>query len=132
MDLTDFKPKTDTIEVIIKNPSTEEPLKDDDGKEFTILVAAPHTGEFKESQQINMDMWLNKTQKGKKKNPTLVEIEKATSEHLARITKKWYLLYDKTQPKLTVEKATEIYSELFWIRDQIQEAIDESLDFTKV
>ena len=132
MDLTDFKPKTDTIEVILKNPSTDEPLTHDDGKDFYIIVAAPHTGEFKESQQVNMDMWLNKTQKGKKRNPTLVEIEKATAEHLARITKKWDFLYNKEKPKLTVDKATEIYTELFWIRDQIQEAIDESLDFTKV
>ena len=133
MDLTDFKPKSDTVEVILRNPSTLEPLTHDDGKEFSITVAAQHTKEFKDSQQVNMDLWLNISEKSKKKkNPTLSQMEKATSEHLARITLDWDLLYNKEKPKLSLKKAEEIYSELPWIRDQIQEAIDDSVDFTTV
>lgn len=131
MDLTDFKPKSDTVEVILYNPSTEEPLTHDDGTEFSITVAAPHTKEFKDSQQLNMDMWLNLNQKSKKKkNPTLAQMEKATSEHLARITLSWDFKYDKDTPKLSLKRAEEIYTEMPWIRDQIQEAIDDSVDFT--
>ena len=132
MDLTDFKPKSDSVTVTLKHPNTGEPLSYDDGKEFNITLHASHTKEFKESQQKNIDIWLNNSQKKNKKNPTLMEIEQATSEHYARITTSWDLLYNKAKPKLSVEKAKEIYMEYFWIRDQIQEALDDSVDFTTV
>ena len=43
----------------------------------------------------------------------------------------WNITYNKEQPKFSVSKAKEIYSEVFWIRDQIEEAVSNSLDFTK-
>jgi hypothetical protein len=132
MDLTDFKPKSDIIEVILKNPSTDEPLTYDDGTEFSIKVHAGHTKDFKESQQQNIDMWMSKSQKGKKKNPTLAEIESATIEHMARITVEWDFLHDKKKPKLTLDTARSIYSDISWIKDQIQEALEDSVDFTMV
>ncbi len=41
------------------------------------------------------------------------------------------ITYNSEKPKLTVAKAKEVYSDIFWLRDQIEEALTESLDFTK-
>jgi hypothetical protein len=38
MDLMNLIPTTDAIEVVIKHPSTFEPLLNDDGTEMTITV----------------------------------------------------------------------------------------------
>jgi len=53
-------------------------------------------------------------------------------ELLAKTTKEWNLTFDGEQPKFTVAKAKAIYSEVFWLREQIEEALNTSLDFMKV
>ena len=115
MDLKNIKPKSDTIKVELYHPGTNEPLAYDDGKQFTVTLYAPHTKEFKASQQINVDKWMKMQEKNSKKKPTMAE---------------WDFLYDNKVPKLSVSKAVELYTELFWMKDQIQEALEDSVDFT--
>ena len=50
---------------------------------------------------------------------------------LSKITSEWNITYNKEQPKLSVSKAKDLYDEVFWIKDQIEEALADSLDFTK-
>ena len=62
---------------------------------------------------------------------TAQEMEKATLDMLSKITSEWNITYNKEQPKLSVSKAKNLYDEVFWIKDQIEEALADSLDFTK-
>ena len=62
---------------------------------------------------------------------TAEEIEEATLETLAKTTKEWNITYGGEVPKLSVAKAKEIYDSVFWIKAQIEEAIESSLDFMK-
>lgn len=129
MDLSDLKPTSDTVTAYLYHPQTGEALEYDDGTQFTITVYAPHSKEYKESQQKNVDFFQKRKTKD---NPTLMEMENAVISHMARITTEWDFLYHDEKPKLTYEKAREIYTDLFWVRDQIQEALDSNQGFTTV
>jgi hypothetical protein len=59
------------------------------------------------------------------------EIEDATLTLLSRVTASWDITYGGEKPKLTVAKARELYDQVFWIKDQIEGALADSLDFTK-
>jgi len=132
MDLSELKPASDTVEVTIKHPSTFEPLENDDGSEMTITVYAPHSKEYKAVVHEQTNRRLKKAQKNKGQiDITAEEVESGSIELLAKATKDWNITYGGEKPKLTVAKAKEIYNEVFWIREQIEEGVQDSLDFTK-
>lgn len=131
MDLKNLKPKSETVEVILVHPNTLEPLMNDGSDtEMSITVYAPHSAEYKKVIHEQTDRRLQKIQKSKKVQLSSSELEEGAIDLLARVTKEWDISYDGVSPKLTVDKAKEIYSEFFWIRSQIEEAIEETLDFT--
>ena len=131
MDLLDLTPKSDEIVVAIKHPATGEPLKNDNESEMTITIYAPHSKEYKKVLHEQTNKRLKKMQSKGDKDITAEEIEEATLEALAKTTKEWNITYGGEMPKLTVAKAKEVYETVFWIRSQIEGAIEDSLDFMK-
>lgn len=131
MDLKDLKPKSDTVEVEIVHPNTLEPLKNEDGSTMTITMYAPHSKEYKAVVHEQTNKRLKQSQKNKRMELTAEDLERAGLELLAKATKSWNITFGGKQPKYSVDAAIDIYDEVFWIRDQIEEAINESLDFTK-
>lgn len=131
MDLKDLTPKSDEIVVVIKHPATGEPLKNDDKSEMTITIYAPHSKEYKKVLHEQTNKRLKKMQSKGNKDITAEDIEEATLEALAKTTKEWNITYGGEAPKLTVTKAKEVYEDVFWIRSQIEEAVEDSLDFMK-
>ena len=134
MDLMNLIPTTDTIDVVVKHPSTYEPLLNDDGSEMTITVYAPHSKEYKAAVHEQTNIRLKQMQaKGNKANAiTAEELEVATIKMLAKTTKDWNITFGGEQPKFTVEAAKKLYEDVFWIKDQIEEAVTESEVFTQV
>ena len=132
MDLKDFTPKSDTIIVTIKHPTTGEILTNDDGSEMTISRYAPHSKEYKAVVNKETDKKLKASQGKKKFNLTAEDIETVTLTLLAETTFDWNITYGGEQPKFSVGAAKELYAEVFWIKDQVEEAESEYLDFTKV
>ena len=130
MDLMDLKPKSDTIEVILKHPNTLEPLTNDDGSEMTVTVHAQHSKEYRGAVHDQQDRRIAKLQKTSNNKYTSAELETDTIDLLGKVTKGWDITYGGDKPKLTAAKAKEVYSEVFWLRSQIEEALSESLDFT--
>lgn len=130
MDLMDLKPKSDTIEVILRHPNTLEPLTNDDGSEMTVTVHAQHSKEYRGAVHDQQDRRIAKIQKTSNNKYTSAELETDTIDLLAKVTKAWDITYGGDKPKLTPAKAKEVYSEVFWLRSQIEEALSESLDFT--
>lgn len=131
MDLANLKPTSDTVEVILTHPTTFEPLTNEDGSEMYITVLAPHSKEYKAIVHEQTNRRLKQAQKTKRFEMTAEELEEGSIDLLAKSTKEWKITYDGEEPKLTLAKAKEIYSEMFWIRNQIEEAVADSLDFTK-
>ena len=131
MDLKDLTPSSDTVDVSIVHPTTFEPLNNEDGSPMTITMYAPHSKEYKAAVHEQTNRRLKQAQGKKKVEFTAEDLENATLELLAKTTKDWKITYDGKKPRFAVDKAKEIYAEVFWIRDQIEEAVSNSLDFTK-
>ena len=131
MDLMNLKPTSDTVEVTLTHPNTGDVLKNDDKSDMTITVYASHSKEHKTVLHEQTNKRLKAMQAGKKQDFTAQDIEEATLVLLSKITASWNITYGGENPKLSVAKAKEIYDEVFWIKAQVEEALADSLDFTK-
>jgi len=131
MDLKDLTPSSDTVDVTIVHPTTFDTLNNDDDTPMVITVYAPHSKEYKAAVHEQTNKRLKQAQSKKKVDITAEDLEEATLELLAKTTKGWKITYGGSKPKFSTLKAKEIYTEVFWIRDQIEEAIANSLNFTK-
>tara|TARA_B110000858_G_scaffold60708_1_gene70583 strand:- start:86 stop:484 length:399 start_codon:yes stop_codon:yes gene_type:complete len=131
MDLKDLTPNLDDVIVTIKHPTTGDVLKNDDGTDMTITVLAPHSKEYKKAQHEQISKRLKKAQKSKSQDVDYSDIEEATLEVLAKVTKAWNITFGGEKPELTVAIAKSIYDEVFWIKNQIEEEVSDSLDFMK-
>ena len=131
MDLKDLTPTSDTVDVNIVHPTTLEPLLNDNSDPMVITMYAPHSKEYKAAVHEQTNKRLKQAQSKKKVDLTAEDIEDATLDLFAKTTKSWNITYDGKEPDFSVSKAKEIYSEVFWIRDQIDEAVSNSLNFKK-
>ena len=131
MDLMNLKPTSDTVEVKLVHPNTGKTLKNDDNTDMTITLYASHSKEHKAVLHEQTNKRLKAMQSGKKQDFTAQDIEEATLTLLSKITAEWDITYGGEKPKLTVDKAREIYDEVFWIKNQMEDALADSLDFTK-
>ena len=133
MDLMNLIPTTDDIEVVIKHPATFEPLLNDDGSEMTITVYAPHSKEYKAAVHEQTNLRLKQMQKGGRNNNAITaeELEVAGIKMLAKTTKDWNVTFGGEKPKFTVTAAQKLYEEVFWVRDQIEEAVAGAEVFTQ-
>jgi len=132
MDLKDLTPSSDTVEVTIVHPATLETLTNDDKSPMTITLHAPHSKAYKSAVHEQTNKRLKKAQGKKGLEITAEELEDAGLELLAKATKDWNITFGGEQPKFSSTKAKAIYSEVFWLREQIEEALNSSLDFMKV
>ena len=130
MDLKDLTPTSDTIEVKLLHPNTGDVLKNDNKTPMTITLFATHSKTYKSAIHEQTNKQIKRSRGGKKEvDFTAEDIEQSSLEILAKITKEWNITYKGEVPKVSAAK--EVYEEVFWIKDQIEEALKTSLDFTK-
>lgn len=131
MDLKDLTPKSDTVEVTLVHPATGEIIQNDDDSPMTITLYASHSKEYKNLIYQQTDKRLKKAQFDKKIEINSAEIEESTIDLFANATKSWKITFDGKQPELSPKVAKQIYTEVFWIKDQIDAAISNSANFMK-
>ena len=129
MDLLDLTPTNDTVDIILKHPNTDEDLKNDDKTPMVITMYAPHSKQYKAAMHEQTNKQLKKSKGGKKVDITAEELEDSSLDVLVKASKEWNITYKGKVPPLT--KAKEVYQEVFWIKNQIEEALSDFLDFTK-
>jgi len=129
MDLKDLTPKSDTIEVEIKHPITGEALRNDDDTPMTITLHATHSKDYKSVMHEQTNRRLKAASATGKVDITSEELEENTLEVLAKATKSWNLTFGGEKPELTVDAAKKLYTEVFWIKDQLDEGISNSMGF---
>jgi hypothetical protein len=129
MDLLDLTPTNDTVDIILKHPNTDEDLKNNDKTPMVITMYAPHSKQYKAAMHEQTNKQLKKSKGGKKIDVTAEELEDSSLDVLVKATKEWNITYKGKVPPLT--KAKEVYQEVFWIKNQIEEALSDFLDFTK-
>ena len=131
MDLKDFTPKSDEVEVVIKHPGNGEPLTNKDGSTMTVVLHAPHSKAYKEAMYEQTNKRLKVAQGSGKMDLTAQDLEEASLTLLSKVTKSWNITYDDKQIKLTESRAKAIYEELFWLKPQLEGALDNSQAFMK-
>ena len=132
MDLMDLKPKSETVEVLLRHPMTDDALLNDDGSEMSVTVSASYSKDYRAAMHEQQDRRLAIMQKkGPNKPYSAADLETDAIDLLAKVTKEWDITYGGSKPKLTQAKAKEIYSDVFWLRNQIEEALALNVDFTK-
>lgn len=129
-DLSKLVPEKDTIEIILRHPNTGEPLMNEgeDATEMSVTLYAPHTKEYRKAGFTQASTRL-KDRKGK--DLTFEDMEEGGVELLVDVTVDWDITYENKKPKFTKEKAREVYSKVFWLRGQLEEAINNSVVFTE-
>jgi glycine/serine hydroxymethyltransferase len=100
---------------------------------WTITVFAPHSKEYKSAVHEQTNIRLKQMQKGGRNNNAITaeELEAAGIKMLAKTTKDWNITFDGEQPKFTVASAQKLYEKVFWVREQIEEAVAETEVFTQ-
>tara|TARA_R110001592_G_scaffold21688_1_gene87178 strand:- start:18518 stop:18916 length:399 start_codon:yes stop_codon:yes gene_type:complete len=131
MDLKDLTPKSDTIDVTLVHPNTGEELKNPDGSNMTICMYATHSPEYKKVMHSQTNKRIKAASKTNDLTMTSEQLESSTLAVLSNTTKSWDITFDGEKPELTVKKATDIYEQVFWIKAQLEGAVNDSLDFTK-
>ncbi len=131
MDLKDFTPKSDEVEVTVMHPVNGEPLTNEDGSNMVIVLHAPHSKPYKEAMYEQTNKRLKVAQSSGGMDLTAQDLEEASLELLSKSTKSWNITYDEKKPKLTADKARSIYEELFWLKPQLEEAINNAEVFMK-
>jgi hypothetical protein len=132
MDLMDLKPTSDTIEVFLKHPSTGEDLLNDDGSEMTITLYAHYSKEYKAAIHKQTNKRLKAaTRKGSLGNISAEELEESGFDLLCGVVASWDITFKKEKPKMTTEKARELFTEVFWIKEQVEEAVRDAEVFTR-
>jgi hypothetical protein len=97
---------------------------------MTVTLHASHSKEYKKIVHEQQDRRIKMMQKKAKSQISAQDIERDGIDLLAKVTAAWNITYGGEQPKLTVTKAKEVFTEVFWIREQIEEAFSDSMDFT--
>jgi hypothetical protein len=123
-DLQQLAPKNDTVTI-------ELGIDNDDGTPMTIEVYAPYSKEYKAVVHEQANARIKKMQKNRKDYLTAEELEQAQLDLYVKITKDWDITWGGKKPKYKDELARQVYEEVFWVKDKIQEALDDSVDFTK-
>ena len=122
MDLMDFVPSSDNVEVELK--IKDKNLKNADGSNMTITVMSPFSKEYK---KVLYDVSEKRLAL---KDPKPQDFENLQLEQLVESTVDWNITWGGEQPKFNKELAREIYDKGFWIKPQIMEAQAALADFT--
>lgn len=131
MDIANFIPTTDTVDIELKNPATDEVMTNEDGSPMVITMYLPHSKKYKEIRHEQTNRRIKRSQQKKKQDITAQEIEAETIELLVKTTAGWNITYKEGQPDFSEEIATEVYNKAPFIMDQLFEGVAEAEVFTK-
>lgn len=130
-DLFSLVPTTDTIDVELKHPVTDEVLLKDDKTPMTITVYAPHSAEYKAAIYEQANKRIKKAAKSKNTTFDAKEMDDSTLDLISKTTKDWNIQLEKKSPKFSQEAAKELYVKLPWLKQQVQEAQEDYNSFLK-
>ena len=85
MDLKDFAPKSDEVEVVVKHPANGEPLVNKDGSNMVIVLHAPHSKVYKEALYEQTNKRLKVAQASGEIDLTAQDIEEASLRYCLRL-----------------------------------------------
>ena len=131
MDISNFIPTTDTVDVELTNPVNGEPMTNKDGSPMIITMYLPHSKKYKEVRHAQTNRRIKASQKKGGNTITAEEIEAETLDLLVKTTAGWNITYKEKQPKFSEDVAKEVYALAPFIAEQLFEGVAEAEVFTK-
>lgn len=130
MDLMNIGKIKETTDVTLYNPINSEILLNGDGSEMTITVHGPYSKKYKAIAHAQQNRRLQKAQRtGGKLNLSAEEIEAAALELLIKCVDGWSITLGGEQPDCTEGKVREVFTELPWVREQVDAALGDAQAF---
>ena len=126
-DLIKLKPSKDNIFYTVHHPVDDTLLLNDDGSLMTIELLSPHSDQFKHNQLKQLAKQVELAASTPEYDLDVEAITAASCEVLAEATVSWTITFDGEKPDCTSHKAHEIYSEIHWLRYQIEAVIAHSM-----
>lgn len=122
---------TQTVKVTLLNPKTRQPIRDDAGNEAYIELVSLDSPEVLAVQKAAINKRLKMRGRA---TVTADEIEAERAETLIAATKSWNLISLDGKPlnvDLTPVTARTVYTDarFAWIREQVNEALDDRATF---
>lgn len=132
MDLNELKPKSDTIKVTLLHPVSFEPILKEDGKEMTITAYLPFSKVYKQAVHEQANKHIQKlASKNKQVKYTAEDLDAANLELLSKITKEWDIVLEGKTPKCTPDNVSSLYKDFPWIKEQVEDAVNDISSFMK-
>ena len=132
MDISNFIPTVDTVDVEIKSPVDQSVMKNEDGTPMTITMYLPHSKEYKAVRHDQTNRRIQASQKKGGNKVTAQEIEAETIELLVKTTAGWDVTYKgKHLKEFDPKVAKEMYELATFISEQLFEGVAEAEVFTK-
>ena len=130
MDLMNIGKTKETTDVTLYNPINSEILLNEDGSEMTITVHGPYSKKYKSIAHAQQNRRLQKAQRtGGKLNLSAEEIEAAALDLLIKCVDGWNITLGGEQPDCTEAKVREVFTELPWVREQVDSALGDAQAF---
>lgn len=122
------------VDMILKHPETLEDLENDKGKKMTLtVVGTESTSRKKALRQQARELAAKRRGKRKPENVTDEELDKAEASALELIVcciSGWKnILIDGEDVKYSAEAARELLTRFPWIRDQVEEFVNDLGNF---
>lgn len=131
MDLNDYIPTSDVLEVTLKIKDTV--LTNEDGTPMTITFYSPHSKEAKAIKHDMVDERISSMSKDGEGTTSLssAQVDEINTKSLARNIKSWNITMGGKQPKLKEASAIDVLSKAFWIEGLYNEAVEKTMGFMK-
>lgn len=130
MDLMNIGKIKETTDVTLYNPITSEILLNEDGSDMTITVHGPYSKKYKSIAHAQQNRRLQKAQRtGGKLNLSAEEIEAAALDLLIKCVDGWNITLGGEQPDCTEAKVREVFTDLPWVREQVDAALGDAQAF---
>ena len=129
-DLLNIGKTKETSDVVLYNPVNSEILKNEDGSEMTITIHGPYSKRYKSISHAQQNRRLQKAQRtGGKLNLSAEEIESSALDLLVKCVEGWTITLGGEQPACTEAKVREVFTDLPWVREQVDAALGDAQAF---
>ena len=129
MDLLDIGKAKDTSEVTLYHPVTSEVLTNKDNSPMTVTVHGPYSKKYKSIAHSQQNRRLAKAQRGGKMVLSAEEIESSAMELLVQCVSDWNITLGGEKPKCVEAKVREVFTQMPWVKDQVDAALGDTQAF---
>jgi len=116
---------TDSYDMPLKHPATDEVLTMQDGKPMFIRVVNSESATFKTLQA----RYRNEALQNPNRKMTAEKEQARTTEMLVTCTLDWRIEGEKGPLKFSPDEARKLYTERHWVRNQVVAAVFNDMNF---